>query len=433
MRGDPRRTTRDIVSPVRTALLIALLGRIGCEPISASPDASFDAAAEPTSDAGSPSLDAGRDGGTDAGPPSELDPFVEHHISAGGIPGLAAAVVRDGEIVWTGTYGYADVESARPVDAHTLFIVASISKTVIAALALQLAEDGALDLDAPLDEVLPYAVRHPAHPTTPITARMLFAHTSGLRDNWLALGRVTTEDHDHPMSLAEFGEQYVTEEGSLHDDTNFGDPPGARRVYCNAGYGLLGHLLEVASDSPLEALSEARLFGPLRMDGPSWFLRDTDLARLATPYSWSRRDGFLPNPHYGFAHYPATSLRVSVTGLARFSIAMLRGELDGVRVLSDASVDELGRAQFPSASGGQGLAWSWRTVGSRRWLGHSGSTYGASALLLIQPEEQLAIVLLTNSDAYLRSEFGFEDGANAIATIAERLDAEAATVSDAAP
>ena len=52
---------------------------------------------------------------------------------------------------------------------------------------------------------------------------------------------------------------------------------------------------------------------------------------------------------------------------------------------------------------------------------------------MIQPEEQLAIVLLTNSDAYLRSEFGFEDGANAIATIAERLDAEAATVSDAAP
>ena len=97
---------------------------------------------------------------------------------------------------------------------------------------------------------------------------------------WLALGRVTTEDHDHPMSLAEFGEQYVTEEGSLYDDANFGDPPGARRVYCNAGYGLLGHLLEVASDSPLEALSEARLFGPLRMDGPSWFLRDTDLARL---------------------------------------------------------------------------------------------------------------------------------------------------------
>jgi CubicO group peptidase (beta-lactamase class C family) len=412
--------------------LIALLGRIGCEPISGDPDASFDAAVEPASDAGA-SVDAGRDAGTDAGPPSELDPFVEHHMAAGGIPGLAAAIVRDGEIAWTGTYGYADVESARPVDAHTLFIVASISKTVVAALALQLAEDGALDLDAPLDEVLPYAVRHPAHANTPITARMLFAHTSGLRDNWPALGRVTTEDRDHPMSLAEFGAHYVTEEGSLYADANFGDPPGERRVYCNAGYGLLGHLLEVASDSRLEALSEARLFGPLRMDGASWFLRDTDLTRLATPYSWSRRDGFLPNPHYGFAHYPATSLRVSVTGLARFSLAMLRGELDGVRVLSETSVGELGRAQFPSASGGQGLAWSWRTVGSRRWLSHSGSTYGASALLLIQPDEQLAIVLLTNADAYLRSEFGFEDGANAIATIAERLDVEAATLSDAAP
>jgi CubicO group peptidase (beta-lactamase class C family) len=419
---------------VRTALLLVLFGRIGCEPLAATPDASADTmdAATPSTDAGT-TFDAGRDAGTDAGAPSELDPFVEHHMAAGGIPGLAAAIVRDGEIAWTGTYGFADVESARPVDAHTLFIVASISKTVIAALALQLAEDGALDLDAPLDQRLPYAVRHPAHPTTPITARMLFAHTSGLRDNWPALGRVTTEDRDPTMSLAEFGAAYVTEEGSLYGRDNFGDPPGERRVYCNAGYGLLGHLLEAASDSPLEALSEARLFGPLRMDGASWFLRDTDLERLATPYSWSRRDGFLPNPHYGFAHYPATSLRVSVTGLARFSMAMLRGELDGVRVLSDASVAELGRPQFPSASGGQGLAWSWRTVGSRRWLSHSGSTYGASALLMIQPEEQLAVVLLTNGDAYLRSEFGFEDGANAIAAIAERLDAEAATLSDATP
>lgn len=416
---------------MRTALLFALLGRLGCEPISAT-DASVEAGPA-TSDAGLDDaglVDGGRDGGTDAGPPSALDPFVEHHMAAGGIPGVAAAIVRDGEIVWTGTYGFADVESERPVDAHTLFLVASISKTVIAALALQLAEDGALDLDAPLDQTVPYAVRHPAHPTTPMTARMLFAHTSGLRDNWPALGRVTTEDRDAPMSLAEFGAAYVTEESSLYSESNFGDAPGERHAYCNAGFGLLGHLLEVASESPLEALSEARLFGPLRMDGASWFLRDTDLTRLATPYSWSRRDGFLANPHYGFAHYPATSLRVSVTGLARFSIAMMRGELDGIRVLSEQSVSELGRTQFPSASGGQGLAWSWRTVGTRRWLGHSGSAFGASALLLIQPEEQLAIVLLTNADAYLRSEFGFPDGSDAIRAIVERLDAEAATLSN---
>ncbi len=424
---------------MRVALLVALLGRLGCEPLSAPPTpGTFDASAiadagaagEVVNDAASDARRAPRDAGTDAGPPEDLDGFVTHHMAAGGMPGLAAAVVRNGELTWTGTYGLADVETGRPVDAHTLFIVASVSKTLIAALALQLAEDGRLDLDAPIDEVLPYPVRHPAHPEAPISARMLLAHVSGLRDNWPALGRVTTRDRDAPTPLAEFSEAYVTPDGSLYADANFGDAPGARRVYCNAGFGVLGHLLEVAGEGPLEALSEARLFGPLRMDGASWFLRDTDLERLATPYSWSARDGFNPNPHYGFAHYPATSMRVSVLGLARFARAMTTGELEGVRVLSESSVRELGRAQFPSVSGGQGLAWSWRTVGTRRWLGHSGSTYGASALLLIQPEEQLALVLLTNADVYLRSEFGFDEGAESFAAIAERLDAELATLGD---
>jgi CubicO group peptidase (beta-lactamase class C family) len=417
---------------VRTALCLALLGRLGCEPLATPSDGSTSVAVDASVDALDGGIDggfdAGRDAGTDAGPPAALDPFVEHHMAAGGIPGVAAAVVRDGELAWVGTYGYADVAAEREVDAHTLFIVASVSKTILAALALQMAEDEALDLDAPVDAVLPYAVRHPTYPNVPITARALFAHVGGLRDNWPALGRVTTQDVDAPMSLAEFGAAYVSEEGALYSDANFGDRPETRRVYCNAGFGLLGHLLEVAGQSPLEALSEARLFGPLRMDGASWFLRDTDLTRLAVPYSWSRRDGFLPNPHFGFAHYPATSLRVSVTGLSRFAIAMLRGELEGVRVLSDASVAELGRPQFPEVSGGQGLAWSWRVVGGRRWLGHSGSTYGASTLLLLQPDEQLAIVLLTNSDAYVRSEFGFSEGADAIAEIAARLDAEASTI-----
>ncbi|MEZ4254005.1 MAG: serine hydrolase domain-containing protein [Polyangiales bacterium] len=414
---------------MRTALLIALLGRLGCEPTFAPSDASVsDAGVSPMAVDGGP--DGGRDAGTDAGPPEGLDDFVSYQMVAGGIPGVAAAVVRDGELAWVGTYGYADVEAERPVAADTLFIVASISKTVVAALALQLAEDGRLDLDAPLDDVLPYPVRHPENGEVPLTARMFFTHTSGLVDNWPALGRVTTEGRDAPMTLAEFAPAYVTPEGSLYASSNFGPSPGTRREYCNAGFGVLGHLLEVAGDGPLEALTEARLFTPLRMDGASWFLRDTDLSRLATPYSWSRRDGFLPNPHYGFAHYPATSLRVSVTGLSRFAIAMLTGEVDGVRVLSDQSVAELGRVQFPRVSGSQAFAWSWRTVGSRRWLAHSGSTYGASALLLIQPEERLAIVLLTNADAYLRSEFGFEDGANAISAIADRLDAEAATLSN---
>ncbi|MBX3249641.1 MAG: beta-lactamase family protein [Myxococcales bacterium] len=413
-----------------TVLLSALVGSFGCELSLPLEDADAGARdASPETDA----APVGRDGGTDAGPPDDLDGFIEHHMAAGGIPGLGAAVLRGGEIAWVGTYGFADVETGRPVDARTLFIVASISKTVVAALAMQLVEDGALDLDAPLDD-LGYEMRHPDHPDAAITTRQLFAHTSGLRDNWPALARVTSEGEDDPMSLAEFGAAYVAPSGALFARGNFGDAPGARRDYCNAGFGVLGHVIERAAGAPLPALSEARLFVPLGMDGASWLLTDTDRARLATPYSWNRRQGFVATAHYGFAFYPATSLRISVLGLARFALAHLGGgALDDTRVLSEESVGELFRPQFPSLSGGQGLAWSARTTPTRRWIGHSGSTYGASTLMLLDPHEGLGLIVLTNSDAYVRSTIGFEEGTDALDAIVARLDAEVTTLGADAP
>src|SRR5690606_2885539 len=127
----------------------------------------------------------------DAGPPADLDGYIEWHMQAGGLPGAAAAIVKAGEIAWIGTYGWADIEASRPVDEHTLFIVASISKTITATRALQLVEAGLLDLDAPLETYVPYAVRHPAHPDVAITARMLLTHSSGLEDSWGALASAT--------------------------------------------------------------------------------------------------------------------------------------------------------------------------------------------------------------------------------------------------
>lgn len=410
-------------------LLLSLLSALGCELAFAptGPDAGDGGVSEAVVTDAAFTHDA-NGAAEDAGPPEALDGFITHHMAAGGVPGLAVAVLRDGEVAWLGTYGHADVESRRPVDARTLFIVASISKTIVAALAMQLVEDGLLDLDAPLDD-LGYEVRHPEHPDAPITARQLFAHAGGLRDNWPALATVTSEGADDPMSLADFGAAYVVPSGALYSRSNFGDAPGTRREYCNAGFAILGHALERAAGASLPALSEARIFLPLDMDGATWLLGDTDRARLATPYSWNRRQGFVPTAHYGFAHYPATSLRISVLGLARFALAHLSGgTLGEARVLSEESVGELFRPQLPSVSGGQGLAWSARSTPTRRWIGHSGSTYGASTLMLLDPAEGFGLIVLTNSDAYVRGTLGFDEGTSALSAIIERLDAEVETI-----
>jgi CubicO group peptidase (beta-lactamase class C family) len=379
-------------------------------------------------DASTPRADARvtrRDAGPDAGPPDDLDGFIAWQLDAGSIPGAAMAIVKDGALAWVGTYGFADIESGREVDEHTLFMVASVSKTMVAARAMQLVEQGRLDLDAPLETYLPYPVRHPSSPDVAVTARRLLTHTSGLADNWLQLA-AATDPEDSAVTLGEFAEGYLTESGAYWDETNWGArPTGEARDYCNAALGVMGHVIERAGGEDLRAQTEEGLFTPLAMDDAGWLLADIDRARLATPYS-AGRDAYAPLSPGGYAFYPATSLRVSVVGLGRFVAALLGGgELDGVRVLSSESVAELFRVQFPEVSRTQALSFYERRVGDRAYIGHSGSSAGNSAQLLLSRDGAHGLVLLTNSDAYLRDRLGLSEGDLAIEAILARLDAEA--------
>lgn len=368
-------------------------------------------------DAGSPPPDAWRaDGGPDAGPPAELEAAVDYWIEVGGLRGVAA-VAADGDSRVFVTRGMAT--DTDPVDEHTLFNVASLSKTFVGALALQLAEEGLLDLDAPLETVLgDVPFRHPAFPDTPVTTRMLLAHTSGLVDDFLYLGDVTTEA-DPTMDFEEFTRGYLAE--ADHWGTA---EPGTRQDYCNAGYGILGLVVERASGEDFRARSEARLFGPLALDGAGWFFADVELARVATPYAWNGRT-YASLPQRNFAFYPATSLMISVTALERWARGHLDlGVVDGVRFLEESSAAETRRAQFPDADDSQFLTWYVQHQGGRAWIGHSGSSYGTSAQMRYQPDEGRILVVLSNSDAYIRNRAGLTAGRDAIDAILARLDAE---------
>jgi CubicO group peptidase (beta-lactamase class C family) len=393
--------------------LVPLLALVACDGVALAPDGG---ASEP--DAAAPSADAGP-------PPEDLDGFIEYQMAAGGLPGLAAAIVRPDGAEWIGTYGFADLEAERPVDEHTLFIMASVSKTVAAVRALQLVEAGRLDLDAPLETYVGFDVRHPDHPDAAITTRMLLTHTSGLMDDFGTLADVTTNG-DPTETLAGFAEGYVTPGGAYYDAaTNWGAAPGAARAYCNAGFGVLGHVLEEAGGAPFDEQTEAAVFAPLAMDGAGWLLADVDASRLATPYGYNGR-GYNPLPQNGFAYYPASSLRVSVAGLSRFAAALLAGGvLEGRRILEEASVEELLRAQIPEIDPRQALAFSRRRVAGHEYVGHSGATFGGSTQMLLSVDRGHALVLFTNSDAYIRSRFGIPEGRDALEAILARLDAEA--------
>jgi len=254
---------------------------------------------------------------------------------------------------------------------------------------------------------------------------MLLSHVSGLVDSFATLLEVTTEG-DASMTLDEFTRAYALEGGSLYDVGLWGRAPGTEHSYCNAGYGVIGAVIEGAGGATFPAQTEAGLFGPLAMDGAGWLLSDIDMSRVATPYGYNGRS-YSPLPHNGFAYYPATSLRISATGLARFAQMLLGGgQLDGVRVLEPESVDEMLRVQYPALDDDQALGFFSRRFGGRTYIGHSGSTFGASTQLLLEPDRSFAMLLITNSDAHIRARVpATREGREAMNAIIVRMSEEA--------
>lgn len=368
-----------------------------------------------TPDAG-PAPDAFR--APDAGPPEDLEAAIDYWTEAGGLAGVAALAADDDTriVVTSGMANETD-----EVGEHTLFNVASISKTFVAALALSLAEDGLLDLDAPLSEVMPdLPIVHPDHPEVAITTRMLLTHTSGLIDEFLVLGDYT-EMNDPSVDLETFTREYVSQ------PSRWGPEPGTAREYCNAGYGVLGLVITRASGRDLRELSRERLFDPLALDGAGWFFADVDAERLATGYTRTRT-GYTAQPNRNYAFYPATSLMISVAGLERWLRFHLdEGVLDGERYLEASSIEQTRTAQFPALDDGQYLTWYSVRQGGERWIGHSGSSYGTSAQARYRPEERRILVVLSSSDAYIRARVGNEEGSNAIRAILDRLERELET------
>ena len=135
--------------------------------------------------------------------PTDLDRFILEGMKKAKVPGLAATVVKEGKVLWTGAYGWANLEQKIPVPNETLFQIASVSKPVTACAMMQLVEQGKLTLDADINEAPPFPVRNPKHPKVPITLNHLLPHTSRIRDNWNLLEDTWVKTDDFPKPLGE--------------------------------------------------------------------------------------------------------------------------------------------------------------------------------------------------------------------------------------
>lgn len=320
------------------------------------------------------------------------------------LPGTSTLIVSDGEIRWVESYGRKDFSTFDPVDDQTAFLMASISKTYTATALLQLWEEGAFQMDQPVNDFLPFEVKHPNNPDIPITFHMLLTHTSSIKDNWNVMEQYYT-DGDPVVALGDFLESLLSESGSNYDPTKnfYPAPPATDYRYTNIGAALIGYLVEVISETPFDQYCNEHIFEPLCMDNTSWFLSGFDnLDNVAKPH-YFQGGVYVPVEHFGFPDYPDGLLRSSIMDVANYLIALLEdGAFYDRQLLASATITEAMTEQIPDIESTQGLIWYQELLfhdNGSAWLwGHNGGELGTSTDIYLDPENEIAIAVLANGE-----------------------------------
>jgi CubicO group peptidase (beta-lactamase class C family) len=342
--------------------------------------------------------------GQNPNPNAELDAFILEEMGTENIPGMATIIVKDGEIVWRNSYGLANVAANVPVTDSTIFMLASISKLFTGTALMQLAEDGQINLDGPINAHMPFDVVNPNYPNTAITFRMLMTHTSSIKDNDPVMDTYYSEG-DPTIPLSELMGRYFSPSGSDYDAQNnfLSTAPGAAFEYSNIATALAGYLVERVAQMPFDAYCNEHIFDRLCMRSTSWFLAGLDASQVARPHTYANGQ-YSTLEHYGFADYPDGQLRSNVNDLANFMLAFLQqGTFSSNQLLSAASVAEMLSAQVSGDEGVMGLNWYPEEIfledgGTVMLWGHNGGETGVSTDLYINPQNGIGVAVLSNGE-----------------------------------
>jgi CubicO group peptidase (beta-lactamase class C family) len=308
-------------------------------------------------------------------------------------PGAVFAL-QHGDSVVTCAAGTANLVTRAPVTAHTLFPIASITKVYTATLAMQLVDDGLLDLDAPLGTYLPDFAVADERTTSGLTARHLLTHTSGLDgDKEDSYGRGDDALARYVDSCAALGQVHAL---------------GATFSYCNSGFNILGRLIEVLRGKTWDEAIRDHVHAPLGCERSGTLPEDVIWMPVAAPHQTSDDDEveLLNVWELDRSHGPSGGVVTTADGLLRFARMHLRGGLadDGTRVLSAESVAAMREPALalPDPDSGTthwGLGWELiHRDGEPELIGHGGDLLGHHARLTICPDADLALVLLVNGD-----------------------------------
>ena len=298
---------------------------------------------------------------------------------SGPVPGASVAVIHDGSIAFSRSYGLADLETRAPVDEHTTFRLASLTKEFTATAILLLAHDGRLSLDEPVREILPEL---PVYASS-VTVRHLLTHTSGLwayEDFVPDSQTAQVHDSDVPALIAHASALYFS--------------PGSQHRYSNTGYALLALIVERRSGMPFARFLRERIFDPLDM-------------KSTVAYE----AGISTVPHRGFGHSATADGFMRTDQSSTSAVLGDGGVYSSVHdlLLWDAAMDRHALVDEPTqramwtparlndgSRSRYGFGWFIDSVPGGIAVSHHGETMGFTNFIVKYPSRRLTVLVLTN-------------------------------------
>lgn len=305
--------------------------------------------------------------------------LVRAHVAEANLPGLSIAVARDGDVVWSEGFGWADLENRVPVTVLHKFRVGSVSKPLAAAAMGILVERGRLDLDAPVQR---YVADFPEK-QWPITSRQVAGHIAGIRHY----------RGDEFLSAVRYGG--VRESLPIFADDPLLFEPGTSYSYSTYGWNLLSAVVESAAGEEFLSFMRREVFDPLGMRHTvaghtdsviayrvRFYDRGSDGRLLNSPFAdnsnkWAG-GGFLSTPEdlvrFAYGHLHPTIMRPETVAMLFAPMRLANGE---------------------STSYGVGWRDYTEAVG-RRAVGHTGGSVGGTTALLMFPDDDAVVAIVVN-------------------------------------
>jgi serine beta-lactamase-like protein LACTB, mitochondrial len=301
----------------------------------------------------------------------QIEAYREHHA----VPGLSIAVAVKGQIVFAKGFGFGDLERQSPVRTTDYFRLASVSKPITSTLIFELAEQGKLNLDAPIRQVVPEL---PAHHTYRV--RDLLSHQSGVRHYGVS---------DPPLR------NYLTSLSAL--DRFAKDPllfePGEKFSYSTHAFTILGAAIEKITKKPYRIYAAERL--------NSWGVSGLQCESGSNP-NRTKVYGLVDKKNRAATRddlswkYPGGGYEATAIGLCQFGLAVAQG-----KILKRETLNQAWTVPKPR-TGPSTMAYGWSTsnAGGHKAVQHGGSQLGANSNLRIQIDEQTVVVVLSNRSGH---------------------------------